>query len=59
MNVSYTLGLVVDIICAVVAYRLAVKKDRNPVGWTLLGFFFGPIGLIIVALLPPRRPAPY
>jgi hypothetical protein len=37
---------------AVFSGILADHKHRNPVGWVLLGFIFGPFGLI-VALLPP------
>ena len=53
------ISLVISVICAVICYRIAIGKDRNPVGWTLLGFFLPLIGIIVIALLPRKRPAPY
>jgi hypothetical protein len=60
MDVTFTLiSLVISIVCAAICYRIAINKDRNPVGWTLLGFFLPLIGIIVIALLPRKRPAPY
>ena len=58
MNVTASLiSLVIAIVCAVVCYRTAINKGRNPLGWTLLGFFLPLIGLIVVLLLPDRSSA--
>jgi hypothetical protein len=59
MNTGLLLSLIFSIICAVICYRLAISKNRNPVGWTLLGFFFTIIGLVVVALLPRKPPQMY
>jgi hypothetical protein len=58
MNVTASLiSLAIAIVCAVVCYRTAIKKGRNPLGWALLGFFLPLIGLIVVLLLPDRSSA--
>jgi Na+-translocating ferredoxin:NAD+ oxidoreductase RnfA subunit len=60
MNVTTSvISLVIAIVCAVVCYRTAIKKGRNPLGWTLLGFFLPLIGLVVVILLPDRSSARY
>jgi hypothetical protein len=46
--------LVVGIVCAYVCYRIAIGKGRGGTLWAVLGFFFGLIALIIIALLPRR-----
>jgi hypothetical protein len=36
-------------------YNIAKRKGRHAVGWTILGFFFTVITLIVVLLLPSKR----
>jgi hypothetical protein len=40
------------IIFAVLTAIVANNKNRNTVGWFILGFLFGIFALIVVALLP-------
>ena len=42
---------IVWIICGVVSAFLANKKGRSVLGWFIIGFLLGPIGLIIVFLI--------
>jgi len=37
---------------AVAAGRIAAAKRRSAIGWGLLAFFFGPLGLLVVAVMP-------
>lgn len=50
--------LVIEILFAFACYSVARSKGHSPVLWGVLGFLFGLIALIIVALLP-RRVARY
>ena len=44
---DYTVAAVVWFVCALAAYAIAKAKGAPNVGtWTLLGFFFGPFGVI-------------
>lgn len=40
---------------AIVCACIANSKDRSTIGWFILGFIFGIIALIIVALLPSLK----
>lgn len=44
-------------ICGIVAGLIASHKDRSQGGFFLLGFFFGPIGILAAVLVAPGRPA--
>jgi hypothetical protein len=46
------LGLVVWIVCAVVAYRQAPGRGRRALTWGILGVVFGPFALFALFLLP-------
>lgn len=47
------------IICGVLSAVIATAKNRTGCGWFLLGFILGPIGLIVIAVLPKLElPAP-
>jgi hypothetical protein len=48
------LSLLIMIILVAIARRLAVKKGRSRVAWMWLTAFFGPIPLLVLALLPSR-----
>jgi hypothetical protein len=52
-----TLGLILWAACFVGSGYVASQKNRSVGAWLVLGFFFGFISLIIVALLPalPKR----
>ncbi len=39
--------------CGVGAGLIAQSKGRNGVGWGLLGFLFGPFGLLAAAIISP------
>jgi hypothetical protein len=43
-----------QIILAAIARHLAVKKGRSRIAWMWLTAFFGPIPLLVLALLPSR-----
>ena len=44
--------ILIECLLAFGAYSIAKSKNRNKVAWAILGFLFGIIALIIVALLP-------
>jgi hypothetical protein len=44
--------LLIWIVCAIAAGAIASGKNRSVAGWGLIGFFFGPLGLLIIACLP-------
>lgn len=37
------------------AAYLAIKKNRNPIGWFLAGMFFGIFGIVLLFILPPLQ----
>ena len=39
-------------VCAVVTAIIASAKNRNVLGWFLVGLFIGIFGIVLVALLP-------
>jgi hypothetical protein len=49
------LGFIIWILIMVWIYNIAKRKGRHAVGWTILGFFFTVITLIVVLLLPSKR----
>jgi multisubunit Na+/H+ antiporter MnhB subunit len=61
MNVYYAggliLGAVVWIVCAVYAYQNAPRLGRNAWLWTIICLIFGPLGLMVLFVLPKRQPA--
>jgi len=50
-------GLLLWAACFIGSGYIASQKNRSVGGWLVLGFFFGIVSLIIVALLPalPKR----
>jgi hypothetical protein len=36
---------------------VASRKGRNVVAWSLIGLFFGVLGLLVAALVPSKKPA--
>ena len=61
MNVYYAggliLGAVVWIVCAVYAYQNAPRLGRNAWLWTIICLIFGPLGLMVLFVLPRKTPA--
>jgi multisubunit Na+/H+ antiporter MnhB subunit len=51
------LGAVVWIVCAVYAYQNAPKFGRNAVLWLIICLIFGPLGLMVLYVLPKHEPA--
>ena len=51
------LGAVVWIVCAVYAYQNAPKFGRNAWFWTIICVIFGPLGLMLLYVLPKNEPA--
>ena len=51
------MGLLIWLACFIGSGYIASQKNRSVGGWLVLGFFFGAVSLIIVALLPalPKR----
>jgi hypothetical protein len=48
------LSLLIMIIFVAIARHLAGKKGRSRIAWMWLTAFFGPIPLLVLALLPSR-----
>jgi cell division protein FtsW (lipid II flippase) len=54
-----TIWFIVWVVCLWLVWRMVDRKDLNRAGWIILTIFLPVIGLIIVAILPPkRRPEP-
>lgn len=47
--------LIWGIIFAISCGYIANEKGRNCIGWTILGFLFGLIALLIIVCLPDRN----
>ena len=45
-------ALICWLICAYVAYEIAKSKGRNPIVWSIIGFLFSILGVLLVAILP-------
>jgi hypothetical protein len=50
------LGAVVWIVCAVYAYQNAPRLGRNPSLWAIICIIFGPLGLMVLFVLPKNEP---
>lgn len=44
--------LLVQVFSGFIGYYIAIKKNRSPVLWFIIGFFFGLLGILILLLLP-------
>ena len=51
------LGAVLWIVCAVYAYQNAPRLGRNAWLWAIICFIFGPLGLMVLFVLPKKQPA--
>ncbi|MCP4180114.1 MAG: hypothetical protein GY756_20310 [bacterium] len=45
------LGLILSLICGIIASVVAYNKHRSAIGWFFGGFFLGIIGIVIVSVL--------
>lgn len=52
------LAVLIWLACGVISAVLAANKGRNPLGWGLIGFFLGPLGLIAAAAMPDTKSNP-
>ncbi len=57
MEIAITgvVSLIIAIVFAYFCHRIAVSKGRGPVLWTILGFLFPIIAIIVIAILPPKH----
>lgn len=53
------IGLMLAVVCSFVARYVAQQKGRSPSEGAMMGFWLGPLGLLVEALLPniekPKR----
>ncbi len=56
MDVLVLAYLLVAIVCAVVAGNVASRKNRDAPGFALVGLLFGPIGVLVAAVVGPGEP---
>lgn len=54
----YIVSLAVGVACAFGGYFIAKGKNRNAGLWAVLGFLFGLIALIVIAVLPKKSASP-
>jgi len=52
---SLVISLLVEIACAYGCSTIAARKGRGTTLWAILGFVFGLLALIVIALLPRKR----
>ena len=45
------------VLCGIAAMAIANAKGRSGCGWGLLGFLFGPLGLLAAAIMSPNARA--
>ena len=49
-------GLIVQIVFAIICWKLAEPRNRNQVLWLILGFFFSWIALVILLIVGKKKP---
>ena len=49
-------GIVVWVVCAIYAYRIAPTFGRSRAAWTILAAILGPIALMVLYVLPKKQP---
>lgn len=50
------IGIVVWVVCAIYAYRIAPTLGRSRTVWTILAAILGPIALMVLYVLPKKQP---
>ena len=53
----WIIALIVDLVFAWICYTIAKGKGRSAWLYAIFGFFFSIITLIVILLLPSKRPA--
>lgn len=48
---SLSIVVAISLVFAAICFVMAKKKNRSPVLWAILGFLFGPIPVVILALM--------
>jgi hypothetical protein len=48
--------LLVLVVCGLIASGIASEKNRSGGGFFLIGFFFGPLGILVAALIGREKP---
>ena len=56
MTVVLSFYVVVAVVCAGISAAIANKKNRDTLGFLVIGFLFGPIGVLISAVVASGRP---
>lgn len=54
--IPFIVGLIIAIVFAAVCWSLAGARDRNQLGWAILGFFFPIIALVILLVIGKKKP---
>ena len=49
-------AIVVWVVCAIYAYRMAPTFGRSRAVWTILAAILGPIALMVLYVLPKKQP---
>ncbi|MGW5148218.1 hypothetical protein [Rhodococcus koreensis] len=57
MTVVLSFYVVVAVVCAGISAAIANKKNRDTLGFLVIGFLFGPIGVLASAVVASGRPA--
>lgn len=52
---TLALILVVSVIFAAICHVMAAKRGRRPALWGVLGFFFGPVPVLLLALMGSKQ----
>ena len=55
----YIVALVVGVVCSISCVAIARSKNRNAVGFFLLGLLLGVVGFIIAIFVPTKETVPY
>jgi len=50
------IGIVVWVVCAIYAYRMAPTFGRSRTAWTIMAAILGPIALMVLYVLPKKPP---
>lgn len=58
LAVVIVVGLLINGVIAFIGYSIAKAKGRDPMMGAIIGIIFGPLGLIILALLPGQKQVP-
>jgi hypothetical protein len=57
-NAPSSFQFALAVVCAGLSAVIAGKKDRDTIGFLIVGFLVGPIGVIVAAVAAPGRSSP-